>query len=96
MLPADRKIFRLVRKLLWEAEVQRRLPAALRRRKERAVAEDGAEGGGLEEEADAAPTGRVPGLRGAFIIASTPCSCVGVGWGPTYSRSGIVRLFEVV
>ena len=27
----------------------------------------------------AAPTGRVPGLRGAFIIASTPCSCVGVG-----------------
>ena len=23
-------------------------------------------------------TGRVPGLRGAFIIASTPCSCVGV------------------
>ena len=27
----------------------------------------------------AAPTGRVPGLRGAFIIfASTPCSCVGV------------------
>ena len=24
-------------------------------------------------------TGRVPGLRGAFIIASTPCSCVGVG-----------------
>jgi hypothetical protein len=26
----------------------------------------------------AAPTGRVPGIRGAFIIASTPCSCVGV------------------
>ena len=25
----------------------------------------------------AAPTGRVPGLRGAFITASTPCSCVG-------------------
>ena len=53
MLPADKKIFRLVRKLLWAAEVQRRLPAALRRRKERAVAEDGAEGGGLEEEAEA-------------------------------------------
>ena len=53
MLPADRKIFRLVRRLLWEAEVQRRLPAALRRRKERAVAEDGAEDGGLEEEAEA-------------------------------------------
>ena len=52
MLPADRKIFRLVRGLLWKAEVQRRLPAALRRRKERAVAEDGAEDGGLEEEAD--------------------------------------------
>jgi hypothetical protein len=27
----------------------------------------------------AAPTGRVPGLRGAFVIASTPCSCVGIG-----------------
>ena len=27
----------------------------------------------------AAPTGRVPGLRGAFIIASTPCSCGGPG-----------------
>ena len=27
----------------------------------------------------AAPTGRVPGLRSAFIIASTPCSCVGIG-----------------
>ena len=27
----------------------------------------------------AAPTGRVPGLRGAFIIASTPYSCVGFG-----------------
>ena len=40
----------------------------------------------------AAPTGRVPGLRGAFIIASTPCSCVGVG----DQHSGIVRLFEVV
>ena len=53
MLPADKKIFRLVRKLLWAAEVQRRLPAALRRRKEWAVAEDGAEGGGLEEEAEA-------------------------------------------
>ena len=53
MLPADRKIFRLVRKLLWRAEVQRRLPAALRRRKERAVAEDGAEDAGLEEEAEA-------------------------------------------
>ena len=25
MLPADKKIFRLVRKLLWAAEVQRRL-----------------------------------------------------------------------
>ena len=33
-----------------------------------------------------APTGRVPGLRGAFIIASTPCSCVGVG----DQHSGIV------
>ena len=53
MLPADRKIFRLVRELLWRAEVQRRLPAALRRRRERAVAEDGAEDGGLEEEAEA-------------------------------------------
>ena len=33
----------------------------------------------------AAPTGRVPGIRGAFIIASTPCSCVGAGgdWGGT-------------
>ena len=40
----------------------------------------------------AAPTGRVPGLRGAFIIASTPCSCVGIG----DQHSGIVRLFEVV
>ena len=40
----------------------------------------------------AAPTGRVPGLRGAFIIASTPCSCVGVG----DQHSGIVVLFEVV
>ena len=39
----------------------------------------------------AAPTGRVPGLRGAFIIASTPCSCVGIG----DQHSGIVRLFEV-
>jgi len=38
----------------------------------------------------AAPTGRVPGLRGAFIIASTPCSCVGVG----DQHSGIVRLSE--
>ena len=28
----------------------------------------------------------------AFIIASTPCSCVGVG----DQHSGIVRLFEVV
>ena len=37
-------------------------------------------------------TGRVPGLRGAFIIASTPCSCVGIG----DQHSGIVRLFEVV
>ena len=36
----------------------------------------------------AAPTGRVPGLRGAFIIASTPCSCVGCG----VPHSGIVRL----
>ena len=27
----------------------------------------------------AAPTGRVPGLGGAFIIASTLCSCVGIG-----------------
>ena len=35
---------------------------------------------------------RVPGLRGAFIIASTPCSCVGIG----DQHSGIVRLFEVV
>ena len=26
-----------------------------------------------------AATGRVPGLRGAFIIASTPYSCVGFG-----------------
>ena len=40
----------------------------------------------------AAPTGRVPDLRGAFIIASTPCSCVGIG----DQHSGIVRLFEVV
>ena len=40
----------------------------------------------------AAPTGRVPGIRGAFIIVSTPCSCVGVG----DQHSGIVRLFEVV
>ena len=40
----------------------------------------------------AAPTGRVLGLRGAFILASTPCSCVGVG----DQHSGIVRLFEVV
>ena len=31
----------------------------------------------------AAPTGRVPGLRGAFIIASTPCALVLVYWGPT-------------
>ena len=31
-------------------------------------------------------------LRGAFITASTPCSCVGVG----DQHSGIVRLFEVV
>ena len=35
----------------------------------------------------AAPTGRVPGLRGAFIIASTPCSCVGIG----DQHSGMVR-----
>ena len=40
----------------------------------------------------AASTGRVPGLRGAFIIASTPCFCVGIG----DQHSGIVRLFEVV
>ena len=33
--------------------MQRRLPAALRRRRERAVAEDGAEDGGLEGEAEA-------------------------------------------
>ena len=38
----------------------------------------------------AAPTGRVPGLRGAFIIASTPCSCVGVGG----QHSGIVVLLK--
>ena len=38
----------------------------------------------------AAPTGRVPGLRGAFIIASTPCFCVGIG----DEHSGIVRLFS--
>ena len=38
----------------------------------------------------AASTGRVPGLGGAFIIASTPCSCVGV----RDQHSGIVRLFE--
>ena len=38
----------------------------------------------------AAPTGRVPGLRGAFIIASTPCSCVGVG----DQHSGIVVLLK--
>ena len=36
---------------------------------------------------------RVPGLRGAFIIASTPCSFVLVLVGDQHS--GIVRLFEV-
>ena len=41
----------------------------------------------------AAPTGRVPGIRGAFIIASTPCSCVLVLGD---QHGGIVRLFEVV
>ena len=51
---------------------------------------DDVSGGGTASYA--APTGRVPGLRGAFIIASTPCSCVGCG----DQHSGIVRLFEVV
>ena len=47
-VPADRKVFRLVRKQTWEAEVQRRFPAALRSRRGRAAVEDGAagEGGG--------------------------------------------------
>ena len=39
----------------------------------------------------AAPTGRVPGLRGAFIIASTLHSCVGFG----DQHRGIVVLLSV-
>ena len=39
----------------------------------------------------AAPTGRVPCLRGAFIIASTPYSCVGFG----DQHRGIVVLSSV-
>ena len=38
-----------------------------------------------------APTGRVLGLRGAFIIASTPYSCVGFG----DQHRGIVVLLSV-
>ena len=40
----------------------------------------------LRSDICAETTGRVPGLRGAFIIASTPCSCVGIG----DQHSGIV------
>ena len=36
------------------------------------------------------PSVDVSFLRSAFIIASTPCSCVGIG----HQHSGIVRLFE--
>ena len=39
----------------------------------------------------ATPTGRVPGLGGAFIIASTPYSCVGFG----DQHRGIVVLLSV-
>ena len=52
-VPADRKIFRLVRKLMWAAEVQRRLPAALQRRRERAAVEDGAVCEEVDGEAEA-------------------------------------------
>ena len=52
-VPAYRKIFRLVRKLMWAAEVQRRLPAALQRRRERAAVEDGAVCEEVDGEAEA-------------------------------------------
>ena len=52
-MPADRKVFRFVRKRTWEEEVQRRLPAALRRRRGRAAVEDGAAGEEVDGEAEA-------------------------------------------
>ena len=45
-LPADRKPFPLLRKRLWDAEVQRRLPAALSKRPRWATG-----GGGAAAEA---------------------------------------------
>ena len=44
----------------------------------------------------AAPTGRVPGLRGAFIIASTACSTALVLVLGTNIAVLLVRRFEVV
>jgi len=50
---ADRRPFRLMRKLLWGAEVQRRLPAALRKRQRRATAGGSAGAEVVGEEAEA-------------------------------------------
>ena len=52
-LPADRRPFRLMRKRLWEAEVQRQLPAALSKRPRWAAGAGSAATEGVGEEAEA-------------------------------------------